>query len=228
MPGARVLQHRQRMQRDVRAAPGVGRRREVVGVGLARDLEDADGDVLGELGARGEPFGVGPALKDRARVGIAVVRLFLDVVELVEHQQRGLQGGCRRRRHLLVVEQVDQRRDVVAAEHRAEELRGTFAIDQGAPLGAMGERREITGLDLGGVVDAGRYAVGDQVDQRRLFAGRRRLQQFDQFGGLRRAQRQRRNAERGALGNVLAIGLKHGGTPLWSECGTRSGQAVAR
>ena len=39
--GARVLQHRQRVQRDVRAAPGVGRRRQVVGVGFAGDLEDA-------------------------------------------------------------------------------------------------------------------------------------------------------------------------------------------
>jgi hypothetical protein len=70
------------------------------------------------------------------------------------------------------------------------------------------------GLDLGGVVDAGRHAVRQQVQQERLLAGRRRLDQLDQLGGLLRIQRQRRDAERGAFGGMLAIGLQHGRTPL--------------
>jgi hypothetical protein len=52
--------------------------------------------------------------------------------------------------------------------------------------------------------------VGDQVDQRGFFALRRRLEQFDQFGGLLRSQRERRDAEGGAFGNVGTVGFKHG------------------
>ncbi|KFB72636.1 MAG: hypothetical protein AW09_002178 [Candidatus Accumulibacter phosphatis] len=40
--GTRVLEHRQRMQRNVGTRPGVRRRRQVVGVGFAGDLEDGE------------------------------------------------------------------------------------------------------------------------------------------------------------------------------------------
>jgi hypothetical protein len=40
------------------------------------------------------------------------------------------------------------------------------------------------GLDLGGIVHARGHAVGQQVHQEGLFASRRGLDQFDQFGGL--------------------------------------------
>jgi hypothetical protein len=66
---------------------------------------------------------------------------------------------------------------------------------------------QVAGLHLGGIIDAGRHAVDDQIDQRRFFALRRRLEQFDQFGGLLRSQRERRDAERGAFGNVGTVSL---------------------
>ena len=77
MPVARVLEHGQRVQRNVGAAPGVGRGRQVVGVGLAGHLEDGELDALGHFGAAGEPLGIGPALQHGFGVGIALVGLFL-------------------------------------------------------------------------------------------------------------------------------------------------------
>ncbi len=65
--------------------------------------------------------------------------------------------------------------------------------------------RQELGLDLGGVVHAGRHAVRDQVDEEGFLARGRVLQQLDQLGGLLRGQGQRRNAERGAFGDMGAI-----------------------
>ena len=47
----------------------------------------------------------------------------------------------------------------------------------------------------------------DQIQQRLLFARRRILQQVDQFRGLLGRKRQRRNAKRGAFGDMGAIGF---------------------
>src|SRR5213596_2221949 len=80
--GARILQHRQRVQRDVGAAPCIGRRRQVIGVGLAADLEDRDREAVRNCGTRGEPLGVGPALQHGFRECVAGVGLVLHVVEL--------------------------------------------------------------------------------------------------------------------------------------------------
>jgi hypothetical protein len=207
---ARVLQHRQRVQRDVRAAPGVGGRRQVVGVGLAADLEDRHGQALRHLGAAGEPLGIGPALQHRLRMGIALVGQRLDVVELVEHQQRLLQALGRDRADRGVLQQLDQRADVVAAQHRAEQLGRLDAVDQRAAcLAAVRDGGQERGLHLGGVVDAGRHAVCQQLDQEGFLALRRRLQQLDQLGGLLRGQGQGRDAEGGAFGDVLAVGVQH-------------------
>jgi hypothetical protein len=82
--------------------------------------------------------------------------------------------------------------------------------DQAAGELALGNLGQELGLDLGGVVHAGGNAVGQQLHQEGLFAGRRILQQFDQSLGLLLRQGQRRDAEGGALGNMLAIGFKHG------------------
>ena len=62
-------------------------------------------------------------------------------------------------------------------------------------------------------VDAGGNAVGDEVEQELFLTRRRILQQFDHVGGLLRGQRQGRNAQGGALGDVLAVCIKHEETP---------------
>src|SRR5436309_1286636 len=67
-------------------------------------------------------------------------------------------------------------------------------------------------LDLGGVIHARRHAMRQQIQQEgRVFPGGGRLDQLDQRGGLLRVQRQRRDAEGGAFGGVLSVGLQHGG-----------------
>ena len=58
-----------------------------------------------------------------------------------------------------------------------------FLRDQRAALYLAALGQEL-GLDLGGIIDTRRHAVGDQFDQRSLFALRRVLQQGHQFGGL--------------------------------------------
>jgi hypothetical protein len=66
------------------------------------------------------------------------------------------------------------------------------------------------GLHLRRIIDARRHAVRDQIDQESFFARWRILQQIGELTGLFRIERQWRNTQRGALGNVLAIGFKHG------------------
>ena len=47
---ARIFQHGQIVQWNVGAAPGIGRRRQIIGVGFARHLENGDRDFLGHFG----------------------------------------------------------------------------------------------------------------------------------------------------------------------------------
>src|SRR5690606_25462567 len=127
-------------------------------------------------------------------------RLLLHVVECVEHQQGLLKAVGGNRAERLVVQQVDQRRHVVAAEHGAQQFRSAPAADQRVLLAAEGQRGQVRRLDLGGLVHAGGDAVDQQVEQELFLAGGRGLEQFDDVGGLPRIQRQRRNAERFAFG----------------------------
>ena len=110
-----------------------------------------------------------------------------------------------------LIEQLDQGPDVVAAQHGAQQLGGAGTRDQRVLLAAERQRGQVAGLDLGSVVHAGRHAVDQQVQQEGVLACRRCLQQLDQVGGLLRGQRQRRDAEGGAFGFVLAVGVQHGG-----------------
>jgi hypothetical protein len=100
-----------------------------------------------------------------------------------------------------------------SAHHRAQQLGGLGLGDQTDVEIAVRHGRQKAGLDFGRVIYAGRYAVGDQVEQigavrcvLRAFCG---LDQLDQVGGLRCSQRQRRDAEGGAFSNMLAVGLQH-------------------
>ncbi len=114
-----VFQHRQRVQRDIRARPGVRRRGKVIGVGFAGDFEHGDGDLFRQLRARQIPFGVGPGLHNLLGVRVTGLGLIFHVVEVVEHQQRVGQRFRGDRRQLFVVQGVDQRMNVIAALHGA-------------------------------------------------------------------------------------------------------------
>ena len=202
------------MQRDVGAAPGIGRGRQVVGVGFASDLEHGELDALGHFGAAGKPFGVGPALQHGLGEGVALVGLFLDVMELVEHEQRLLERFGSHGSHGSVVKQIDQRREVVAAQHGAQQLRGLLTADEAAHFRAMGHGGQVAGLDLGGIVHARRHTVRDQVDQGCFLASRRVFQQLDQFAGLLGAQGQWRNAQCSTFGHMVTVGFQHQFSPV--------------
>ncbi|OPZ04415.1 MAG: hypothetical protein BWZ09_01814 [Alphaproteobacteria bacterium ADurb.BinA305] len=206
----RVLEHGQRVQRDVGARPGVGCGRQVVGVGLAGDLED--GELLrgGDFRAAGEPLGVGPRLHHGFGVGVALLGQLLDVVEVVEHQQGLLETLGGDRAHFGVGQQIDHRLDVEAAQHGAEQLGGLGARHQGTGFLALGDPGQELGLDLGGVIHAGGDAVGEQLDEEGLLAGGGVLEQLDEFGGLLLGERQRRDAEGGTFGDMGTVGFKHG------------------
>ncbi|MNT18641.1 hypothetical protein D3C72_1538560 [compost metagenome] len=131
-------------------------------------------------------------------------------MEEVEHQQGLLQtlggDGADHR----VGQQVDQRLDVIAADHGAQQLGGALARQRRHREVAVSHGRQEGGLDLGRIVHAGRHAMGQQIQQLQLgFTGRRGLDQLDQGGGLLGRQRQRRNAQGRAFGDVKTIGFEH-------------------
>ena len=139
--GAGVFEHRQVMHGNVRAAPGVGRGRQVVGVGLAGHLEHGHGNAAWHFGAHGEPLGVGPALHHLFSHGISSLRFDGHIMKEVKHQQGLFQGLCRQRCHVGVVKQIDQRFDVVATDHGAQQLGGFSPADQSHADIAMGHSR---------------------------------------------------------------------------------------
>ena len=212
--------HRQGVQRNVRAAPRVRCGGQIVGVDLARHLEDGQRDGLGHFRAAGEPLGIGPALQHGFGLGIALVGLVLDVMELVKHQQRVFQavGGLLGDQCISVIQQLNHWADVVATQHRAKQLRGMLAGNQRALLGTVGHSGQVAGLDLGRVVHASRHAVRDEVDQKSIFTSRRSFEQFDHFTGLLGRQGQRWNANRSTVSDMRAVGLqeiRHGFLPLF-------------
>ena len=200
-----ILVHRQGVQGDVGARPGVLGGGKVVGVGFAGDFEHRHGQLFRQGGARGEPVGFGPASQHAPGVRIAVFGALLNIVEGVENQQDVAKLVRRGRRHFAVVEQLNERCDIVAAEHRAEQPHRRGAVDQGGFRPALGERGKKARLDVGGLVNAGRHPVGDQIEQECFFPGWRIFEQFHQVGDLGGGQRQRRDAEFGPLANVLSI-----------------------
>ena len=186
---------------------------------------------MGHFGTAGEPFGIGPRLHHRLGQRIAFVGLFFDVVKLVKHQQGFFQtlggdGGAG-----WVVEQVDQRCEVEAAQHGAQQFRGFFGAEQGAFFSAMGHRRQIAGLDLGRIVHTGGHAVGDEVHQGGLFALGRVFQQLNEFASLLGAQWQGGNAQSSAFGHMVTVGFQHcklqKNQRLFELASSKSGRAEA-
>ena len=117
-------------------------------------------------------------------MGIALVGLFLDIVELIEHQQSLLQTFCSLACNRCVVQQVHHRADVVATQHGAQQLGGAGAGNQCALFGAVSHGSQVTGLDLRGVINSSGDAMGDEVHQRGFFTLGWRLQEFNQLARL--------------------------------------------
>ena len=161
------------------------------------------------FGAAGEPLGIGPGLHHRFGQRIAFVGLLFDVVKLVEHQQGFLQTFGSNRCAGFVVEQINEGGEVVAAQHGAQQLGGFFGAEQGAFFGAMGDGRQIAGLDLRRVVHTSGHAVGDEVHQGGFLTLGRVFQQLNEFAGLLGAQGQGGNAQGSAFCHMVTVGFQH-------------------
>ncbi len=128
-------------------------------------------------------------------------------MEEVEHQQCFLQRYGGNTCDIGMIQQIDQRLDVVATDHGAEQLGGFDLSDQSDGQIAVRYGRQEAGLDLCGIVYAGRHTVREQVEQECVFARvcqrLRVLDQLNELGGLLGIKRQGRDTERGAFGNML-------------------------
>jgi hypothetical protein len=137
------------------------------------------------------------------------------VVEGLEHQQRVLEFLGGELAEVVVREQADQRFDVVAAVHVAEQFHGFVAGDQRAFRVAPGDGGEESPPSRRR--PRPRPAAPDRLSNSSRNAsspGRRVLQQFHQIGDLLGIQRLRWDIEFGAFGDVFTIGLQHGDTPV--------------
>ena len=151
-------------------------RREVVGVGFARNLEHGQGDLFGDSRALGEPLAISPGLQHGFGVGVASLGLAGYVVEGIKHQQGVLELFGGDSGQFGVVEQFDHGGDVVAALHGAQQFNGTLFGQQRGGGFTLGDCRQETSLDVGGFVNPRGDAVGQQIKQEFFFTGRRVFQ----------------------------------------------------
>jgi DUF1680 family protein len=68
--------------------------------------------------------------------------------------------------------------------------------------------------------------MGQQIHQKGFLALGRGLQERDEFEGLLPSERQRRNAKRGAFGDMGTVGVKHGDILSCDEFGNRETPAL--
>ena len=158
-----VFQHRQSVQRAIRARPRVRCRREVIGVGFTGHFKDGNGDFFSQRWAVQEPFGISPGLHHLLRIDVACFGFFFYVVEVIEHQQRGRERFSGNRCQLVVIQRVNQRMNVVTTLHGAEQFNGFFRSNQWGGGFAFGDSSKESGFYVGSFIYARRYAVDQQI-----------------------------------------------------------------
>ena len=146
-------------------------------------------------------------------------------MEGVKHEQGLFQFSCSVGAQRLIVEQSDQRGDVIAAMHVAQQPDGMLAVNQIAAGLSLRQRRQKAGFDIGGLINPRRHALGQQFNKKGLLTRRWALQQLHQVGNLLRRKRGRGDVLGGAVSDVLAIGFQHLQRPF--ACGVFNGQIIA-
>ena len=122
--------HGQRVQRNIRAGPGIGGGGEVVGVGFAGDFENGDLDRLRHFRAAGEPLAVGPGLHARLAFALPALAFSATSWKASNISRVCLSSFAASCAQLGVVEQGHQCLDVVAAVHLAQQFHGELLVDQ--------------------------------------------------------------------------------------------------
>ena len=145
---------------------------------------------------------------------IAGVSFLLDAMLVIKHQQGIRQRLGSGRRTFGIIKQIDQRLDIVTAEHGAQQFSGANSGDQRRLRLAFSHCGQKCGLDIGRLIDPGGDPVGQQIEQKGFFAFGGIFEQHHQIGGLLDGQRQGGNALGGAFGGLLAIIFEHGESPL--------------
>ena len=193
------------VQRDIRAGPGIRSRRQVIGIGFAGDFEHGHLDGFSNLVALGEPLSVGPGFHQFFGNGIAGVHFVLYVVEGIKHQQGVLQFFSGQRSQLSVVQQLNQRGDVVATLHHTQQLNRLFFGYQRRSRFIFDDGRQEGGFYVGGFVNTGWDAVFQQINQNGFFASRWVFQQLNQSNSLLSVQWLGRNIQFSTFSDVCAI-----------------------
>ncbi len=155
---------RQGMQGYIRTGPGIGCRGQIIGIGFASHLEDYGLDTFGDSILPGKPLGIGPGLKHGFCLSVAGIGFFGDIMECIENQNSTFQLFRRTVGEVSIIQQLNQRFDVVAAVHIAEQCYCSGAVDQWTGDFAFGYRAEKAGFDISRFIHTGWNAVGDKVE----------------------------------------------------------------
>ena len=126
-------------------------------------------------------------------------------MEGVEHQQRVLEFASGLLAQFLVIQQANQRFDIVPSVHIAEQGNCPTAVYKRAFGFPFDDCREITCFDVSGLINPGWYARCNKVEQKLLFSSRWFLKKFYQPRCLFSAERFWWNVLCGPFGHVFTI-----------------------
>ena len=207
-----AAQHGQGVQGNIRAGPGLARRREIIGGDLTVDPENDSADLFRHLGLPQKPLGLSPGFQNLPGIGIGpgpVSDFFPgfgdeDGFFQLFSGQTGQPG---------VIQESRQVFDIITAQHGAQQGHGLFRVDQERSRFPPGQRRQKIGLDPGGRIHSRRHPIFQPVQQQVFASGRRCRQQPAQLSGLALIQGQGRQAQRPAVRYLLSIPVYHVKTP---------------
>ena len=117
------------MQWNIRAAPGILRRAQVISVGFAIQLEYNNFDFCSQGWLAGKPFGIRPGRHQSFGVQVTGFHLGIHIVESIKHQDSGRQGFDRMGSHRRI-QQGHQSLYIVATQHGAQQLNRMLCTHQ--------------------------------------------------------------------------------------------------
>ncbi len=127
--GEAGFSHGQCMQGDIRAAPCVACRGEVIRVDFAFNLENFNGNFFREFGLGFKPFSIRPGLQNFFS-GSIVLGKSSHIINGIIHQSHFGQGSSRGISQLGIFKGIDKILNIVAAHHGAENFNGINFGDQ--------------------------------------------------------------------------------------------------
>ena len=114
------------MQRNIWTRPRVRSWRQIIGIRFTWHHKHGDRNFLGHFVFRGEPLCIRPGLDYLFGRFITSVGFFFDIVKSIEHQQRVRQGCGGFVSQFRIVQRLDQRLNIVATQHGAQNFHRTL------------------------------------------------------------------------------------------------------